>query len=149
MIGTAAELNLNVKGYRLMTRAELQKFKEQMPDVSYGISWWLADVDPTDEYYIAYAEGNYTENDMYCEHDENNTHIRVALDIEGVSNAGLKAGDEFVYKGYVFTVLDEALAISNNFLGCAKYYDVEVIGFMSRDEGITCTLDSILSNLFN
>ncbi len=149
MIGTIAEFNLNVKGYRLMTREELQKFEEQMPDADSGICWWLSDVDPDDDYYIAYAEGNYTEDDMYCERGEANTHIRVALDIDGVATAGLKTGDEFIYCGYVFTVLDETLAISNNFIGCAKYYDDEIAGYMFSEDEITCTLDGILGNLFN
>ena len=137
MIGKADELNLAVKGYRLMTRAELQKFEEQMPEASLGVCWWLADVDPDDEYYIAYAEGNYTEDDMYCDRGEPGTYIRVALDIAGVADANLKAGDEFIYCGYVFTVLDDSLAISNNFLGCAKFYESN------------CTLNEILGNMFN
>ena len=149
MIKTTTELNLTVKGYRLMTRAELQKYEETMPDASFNICWWLADVDPDDECYIGYAEGNYTEDDMYCERGEANTYIRVALDIEGVMDTGLKAGDEFIYCGFVFTVLDESIAISNNFIGCAKYYDDDIAGFMFRDDEITCTLDGILENLFN
>lgn len=151
MIGTAEELNLKVKGCRLMTREELQKFEEQMPEVNSGVCWWLADVDPNDESYIAYAEGNYTENDMYCERGEANTHIRVALDIEGVVNAGLKVGDEFIFCGYVFTVLDENVAISNNFAGCAKYYDDELAGWLyyeEEDGPPTNTVMSILENIF-
>ncbi len=149
MIGTVTELKLNVKGYRLMKREELIKFEEQMPKANPGICWWLADVDPGDDYYIAYAEGNYTEEDMYCERGESNTYIRVALDIEWAADASLKAGDEFVYCGFVFTVLDETLAISNSFMGCAKYYDDEIAGYMFSDDEITCTLDGILGNLFN
>ncbi len=144
MIKTTEELNLTVKGYRLMTREELQRFEESMPEANMGISWWLADVDPMDDYYIAYAEGNYTEEDMYCDRGEANTHIRVVLDIEGTD---LKSGDEFVYKGYVFTILDESLAVSNNFLGCAKYYDEDIVAFMFSDDEITCTLDGLLANL--
>ena len=146
MIETADKLNLKVNNYRLMTREELQKFEEQMPEACNWICWWLADADPSDKDYIAYAEGNYTDDDMYCERGEANTHIRVVLDLEGVTNAGLKAGNEFIYRGYVFTLLNETLAISNNFLGCAKYYDPEIAMFMSGED-ITCTLDGILGNL--
>ena len=146
MIKTTEELNLTVKAYRLMTRAELQKFEESMPDVSSGICWWLADTDPVDDCYIAYAEGNYTEDDMYCERTEANTHMRVVLDIEG---AEIKSGEEFAYKGYIFTILDENIAVSNNFLGCAKYYDDDIAGFMCSDDEITCTLDGLLANLLD
>lgn len=145
MIKTTEELNLSVNGYRLMTREELQRFEDEMPEASMGIAWWLADIDPMDDCYIAYAEGNYTDDDMYCERSEANTHVRVVLEIEG---AELKSGDEFAYKGYVFTILDENIAISNNFIGCAKYYDEDVVDVMISDDEITCTIDAILDNLF-
>ena len=144
MIKTTEELNLTVKGYRLMTRAELQQFEEKMPEANMGIAWWLADIDPMDDCYIAYAEGNYTEDDMYCERGEANTHIRVVLDIQGTE---LNNGDEFAYKGFVFTILDDNIAVSNNFLGCAKYYDEDIAAFMFSDDEITCTLDGLLANL--
>lgn len=145
MIKTTEELNLSVNGYRLMTREELQRFEDEMPEASMGITWWLADIDPMDDCYIAYAEGNYTDDDMYCERSEANTHVRVVLEIEGED---LKSGDEFAYKGYVFTILDENIAISNNFIGCAKYYDEDVVDVMISDDEITCTIDAILDNLF-
>jgi hypothetical protein len=54
--------------------------------------------------------------------DEPNTWIIAALDIECEN---VKAGDEFIYCVYVFTSLSKNLAVSNSFLGCAKYYDEE------------------------
>ena len=134
MIGTTAELNLKVKGYRLMTLEELSKFEEQMPETNSCIKWWLADVDPADDEYIACAEGNYECDDVYVERDRLNTYVRVALDVEGITDAGLKSGDEFIYKGYVFTVLDETIAVSNNFVGCAKYYDDALADWWYYDE---------------
>lgn len=148
MIGYAKELGLTVKNARLMTREELETFQDEMPEVSSGICWWLSDVDTDDDCYIAYAEGNYTEDDMYCERDESNTYIRVALDIDDISDTDLEAGDEFIHCGFVFTVLDDSLAISNNFIGCAKYYDENIADCMLSDDEITCTLDGILQNLF-
>jgi len=145
---TVNQLNLGVKGYRLMTRDELIKFETQMPDVNPDVYWWLADVDPTDDGFIAFAEGNHTDDDMYIAR-EVDTFVRVALDLTGTAAAGLKAGDEFVYCGYVFTVLDEALAVSNNFIGCAKYYDEDLIGYREGDDEITCTLiNGVLGSLF-
>ena len=144
MIKTAQELDLTVNGYRLMTRAELTKFEEKMPEANMGLCWWLADLDPMDECYIAYAEGNYTEDDMYCERSDANTYVRVVLDIDGTE---LNSGDEFIYNGYVFTLLDKNIAVSNNFLGCAKYYDEGIAAFLFSDNEITCTLDGLLANL--
>lgn len=148
MIANADELGIKVKKVRLLTKEEFEEFADALPEVSYGICWWLANIDPDDDYSVAYAEGNYTEEDMYCDRGEVNMHIRVALDIEDTAEADLEAGDEFIYCGFVFTVLDDSLAISNNFIGCAKYYDEDIAECMFSDDEITCTLDGILSNLF-
>ena len=47
MIKTTEELNLTVKGYRLMTRAELQQFEEKMPEAAMHehMSKWLPPVE--------------------------------------------------------------------------------------------------------
>lgn len=141
MIKTTAELNLKVNAARLLTRQELMDFEDQLPDISMGCCWWLNDEDEFgDIAYIAYAEGNYTDDDMYCSKYEANTWLRVALDIEGDINAG----DEFVYRGYVFTVLSDDLAISNNFLGCVKYLDEDLI-----DEDEECTIDAVIATMIN
>ena len=103
------------------------------------------DLDENDEDYVAYAEGNYTEEDMYCNRVENNTYLRVALDIKAKV---ADAGKEFTYAGYVFTILSNKLAISNNFIGMAKYYDEEILNYMYTDDEITCTLDAIIANMF-
>ena len=123
MIKTRDQLNLKIKNARLLTRDELINYEDKMPDISMGCCWWLADVDGDD---VAYAEGNYTDDDMYCSNNESNTWLRVALDIEG----DIDVGDEFVHCGYVFTALSKNLAISNNFLGCAKYLDEEMCSYI-------------------
>lgn len=120
MIKTSTELGIKVKNARLLTKAELEEYNEYMPNISFACCWWLADVDEFDDDYIAYAEGTESDDDMLCRKDEPNTWIIAALDIEC---ANIQAGDEFVHCGYVFTALSEKLAVSNNFLGCAKYYD--------------------------
>ena len=140
MIKTKEELNLKVQNARLLTRDELLKFEDQIPSVSMSCSWWLADKDDYDD--VAYAEGNYTDDDMYCAKDESNTWIRVALDIEG----DVSTGDEFVYCGYVFTALSDSLAISNNFLGCAKYLDEEMLPYL-EDDSNDCTIVTIIDTL--
>ena len=140
MIKTKEELNLKVQNARLLTRDELSEFEDQIPNVSMNCSWWLADKDDYDD--VAYAEGNYTDDDMYCSKDEANTWLRVALDIEG----DVSAGDEFVYCGYVFTALSDSLAISNNFLGCAKYLDEEMLPYV-EDDSNDCTIVTIIDTL--
>ena len=55
MIKTSEELNLTVKGYRLMTLEELAKFENQMPETDCCIKWWLSDIDPEDDFNVACA----------------------------------------------------------------------------------------------
>ena len=136
MIKTATEMNLKVNKARLLTRQELMDYEEQLPEINMGCAWWLDDEDEYGD--VAYAEGNYTDDDMYCSKDEANTWLRVALDVEG----DVSAGDEFVYCGYVFTVLSGDLAISNNFLGCAKYLDEELVG-EDDDRTIGAVIDTM------
>ena len=150
MIGTAEELKLNVKGYRLLKLNELRKFGEFIPEINCCIKWWLDDIDPENMFAAAYAEGNYEGDDVYCDRDRLNLFIRPALDIEGVAAAGLSRGDEFIYKGFLFTIIEENVAIANNVMGSAKYYDVELANFwwLDEDEGVTDTILGILEASF-
>ena len=143
MIKTATELNITVKSARLLTRKELNEHESSLPEIS-DCAWWLADVDIFDDDYIAYAEGNYTDEDMFCHKSESNTMLRVALDI--TSNS-IEIGESFEYRGYIFTVLSNNLAISNNFLGMAKYFDEEITEFIFSDEEITCTISAVIENM--
>lgn len=146
MIKTAEELELKVNKARLLTRAELLEHEDYIPYVSSNYTWWLADVDEDFGGEVAYAEGNYTEDEMFCAPDTANTFVRVALDIEGEN---ISAGDEFAYCGYVFTALSSELAISNNFLGSAKYYDEEIVEYIYSDDEITCTLDAVIASMLD
>ena len=140
MIKTKEELSITVKNARLLTRQELVDYEDQMPDISSGCCWWLADLDDYGD--VAYAEGNYTEDDMCCAKDEANTWLRVALDIEG----DISQGNQFVYCGYVFTALSNNLAVSNNFLGCVKYSDEELLPYI-EDDSDDCTIAAIIGTL--
>ena len=142
MIKTREKLNLKIKNARLLTRYELVEYEEQLPEIDMGCTWWLADEDDYGD--IAYAEGNYTDDDMYSSNDETNTWLRVALDIEG----NIDAGDEFVHCGYVFTALSKNLAISNNFLGCAKYMDEELLPYVADPE-TECTIGAVISTMIH
>ncbi len=143
MICTAEELKIKVNKARLMSRAELMENEDKLPEVS-SCYWWLSDLDENDEDYVAYAEGNYTEEDMYCDKTDGNTYIRVALEI---TSDGVKNGSEFVYCGYLFTVLSDTLAISNNFIGKSKYYDEDLLDYIYTDEEITCTLTYTIADM--
>ena len=143
MIKTATELNITVKNARLLTRKELNEHESSLPEIS-DCAWWLSDVDIFDDDCIAYAEGNYTDEDMFCHKSESNTMLRVALDI--TSNS-IEIGEPFEYRGYIFTVLSNNLAISNNFLGMAKYFDEEITEFIFSDEEITCTISAVIENM--
>ena len=122
---TANELNLKVKGYRLLTLEEANKFFEQLIGITDSCTrWWLADISPLNDTEIACSEGASPNGSrVYEKRDRANVYLRPVLDVEG---GEIKSGDEFVYKGYVFTALDETTAISRNFLGMAKYYDTQL-----------------------
>ena len=142
MIKTKEEVNLKVKNARLLTRDELDEYGDQMPDVDMGCTWWLEDEDDYGD--IAYAEGNYSDEDMYCSNNESNTWLRVVLEIVG----DIEDGDEFVHCGYVFTALSKNLAISNNFLGCAKYMDEELLPYVANPE-TECTIGAVISTMIH
>jgi hypothetical protein len=142
MIKAKEDLNLKVKNARLLTREELAEYEDQLPDIDMGCAWWLADEDDYGD--IAYAEGNYSDEDMYCSNNEANTWLRVALEIVG----DIDVGDEFVHCGYVFTVLSKNLAISNNFLGCAKYMDEELLPYVANPE-TECTIGAVISTMIH
>jgi hypothetical protein len=142
MIKLKEELNLKVKNARLLTRDELDEYEDQLPDIDMGCAWWLADEDDYGD--IAYAEGNYSDEDMYCSNNEANTWLRVVLEIVG----DVEVGDEFVHCGYVFTALSKNLAISNNFLGCAKYMDEELLPYVANPE-TECTIGAVISTMIH
>lgn len=142
MIKAKEELNLKVKNARLLTREELAEYEDQLPDIDMGCAWWLADEDDYGD--IAYAEGNYSDEDMYCSNNEANTWLRVVLEIVG----DVEVGDEFVHCGYVFTALSKNLAISNNFLGCAKYMDEELLPYVANPE-TECTIGVVISTMIH
>ena len=143
MIKTSEELNLKINGARLMTVEEFKEHEKAIPKVD--VYWWLADTDPCDEESVAYVEGKYFEDEMYCYRDETNTWVRAVLDVDA---EGLKVGDEFVFKGYVFTALSDKLAISNNLQGMAKYYDESLLDYIYSDDEVTCTINNVLANIF-
>jgi hypothetical protein len=142
MIKAKEDLNLKVKNARLLTREELAEYEDQLPDIDMGCAWWLADEDDYGD--IAYAEGNYSDEDMYCSNNEANTWLRVVLEIVG----DVEVGDEFVHCGYVFTALSKNLAISNNFLGCAKYMDEELLPYVANPE-TECTIGAVISTMIH
>lgn len=142
MIKLKEELNLKVKNARLLTREEPAEYEDQLPDIDMGCAWWLADEDDYGD--IAYAEGNYSDEDMYCSNNEANTWLRVVLEIVG----DVEVGDEFVHCGYVFTALSKNLAISNNFLGCAKYMDEELLPYVANPE-TECTIGAVISTMIH
>lgn len=142
MVKTKEDLNLKVKNARLLTREELAEYEDQLPDIDMGCAWWLADEDDYGD--IAYAEGNYSDEDMYCSNNEANTWLRVVLEIVG----DVEVGDEFVHCGYVFTALSKNLAISNNFLGCAKYMDEELLPYVANPE-TECTIGAVISTMIH
>ena len=109
MVNTEKEMKIEIKSIRLLSRREFFEHEDSIPPIR--VCWWLADTAGDD---VGYVEGDYTEENMFCFRDEAVTYLRVALDVVA---KGADIGKEFTYCGYVFTLLDEGLAISNNVLG--------------------------------
>ena len=141
MIKELHETEIVILAKRLLTIEEFEEFEEDLPPLPNSHAWWLADTD--DDEYVAYAEGNYREDGFFCASDETNTYLRVALDI-----VNGEPGKEFVYFGVVFTALSESVAISNNFVGMAKYYDEELLSYFI-DDSVSCTIDAIINDIFD
>ena len=117
---------LKIKAIRFMTTEEFDKYVDQLPQTD-GSCWWLEEKTSTRAYY---AEGEYRESDMVCSKSEVNTFIRPILEIDGVEDAGLAIGEKFAYCGVVFVVLDECLAISENFVGWGKFFDKKLLNIV-------------------
>lgn len=144
MVNTEKEMKIEIKGIRLLSRQEFFKHADSIPPIR--VCWWLADTEGDD---VGYVEGDYTEENMFCFRDEAGTYLRVALDVVA---KGADIGKEFTYCGYVFTLLDEGLAISNNVLGYCKYYDEEIVPYMNLDEEeeeeLGSTIQATIANHF-
>jgi hypothetical protein len=133
---------LKIKAIRFMTTEEFDKYVDQLPKTD-GSCWWLEEKTSTRAYY---AEGEYRESDMVCSKGEANTFIRPILEIEGLEDAGLAIGEKFAYCGVVFVVLDESLAISENFVGFGKFFDKKIAEYC-WDENITNTALILVQNI--
>ena len=140
MIKELNETNVTIEKARLLTIAEFEEFEESIP-VTSSVCWWLADMDENGD--AAYVEGDYREEDMFTATDYPNTYFRVALDI---SNG--EVGEQFVFNGYVFTVLSETLAISNNVIGPVKYYDDTLLDYIYDDNDVNCTINVVIASIF-
>ena len=144
MVNTAKELGIKIKAIRLLTRAEFFAHRDRIPELCNSLYWWLADVDENDSEYIAYVEGDYTEEELFCPKEEGMTYLRAALEIKAKD---ADVGKEFVHCGYVFTVLSPGLAISNNVQGQCKYYDEDMLDYIYSDIG-TNTIFAVVHDYF-
>lgn len=141
MIKELHETKIEVQRARLLTIAEFEEFEESLPLLPNEACWWLADLDANEN--VAYAEGSYREEDMYAPSDCENTYLRVALDIKNG-----EIGNQFIFNGYVFTILSSTLAISNNVMGTAKYYDKELVDYI-YEEDISCTIYAVIATILD
>ena len=49
----------------------------------------------------------------------------------------------------MFTVLSEALAISNNVIGPVKYYDDTLLDYIYDDDDVNSTINVVIASIFN
>ena len=141
MIKELNETNIKIEKARLLTIAEFEEFEQSLPELPSEACWWLADLDNNEN--VAYAVGSYREEDMFAPYDCENTYLRIALDV----NNG-EIGKQFVFRGFVFTIISKSLAISNNVIGTVKYYDEELVDYIYEEDNF-CTISAVIATILN
>lgn len=106
------DLELTVKKVRLMTEDEFDKYNEIIPESSLEVCSFISHFGNGDNY----KKDTFTEVNVLCFSDGKNMYIRLVIEIEGLEKTSLNIGDEIIYNGKFFTILDKHLAISSNFL---------------------------------
>lgn len=107
-------IDLDIMGITLLSRDEYEKYREKIPPVN-GI-WWLRSPGyGTQNVMLVHFNGNIF--DCGCPADYDYTFIRPALKIRGLVSSNIKVRDKFMAGGYMWTVISEGLAVSDDFIG--------------------------------
>lgn len=112
------EFGITITKIRLLTIEEYEKHKDKMPTANLYDSRLLS--------YLLDAESmpsnDFTEIGVLCYSDGKDTYSRVALELTDVEKNELDIGNEFVFEGKFYTLLDKNLAVSSGF---ARNYEFE------------------------
>lgn len=104
-------LGITITKIRLLTIEELEKYNDKIPDANLDDNRTIS--------YLGRLENkpdnNFTEIGPLCYSDGTDTYSRIALEIDGVDKTELVTGDQFIFEGKFYTLLDNNLAISTFF----------------------------------
>ena len=112
------DLGITITKIRLLTREEFEIHKDNIPEA-----------DLNDTRTISYL-GNtknrpdipFAEVGVLSFSDGTDTYSRIALEVNGVDNTELEVGNQFIFEGKLYTLLNSKLAISTFW---AKNIDME------------------------
>ena len=106
------DLKLTVNKVRLMTKDEFVKYREIIPESNLEDCRFISQLNDS----VDYTPGSFVEVDVLCFADEKNIYVRPVIEIEWLETTNLNVGDEIIYSGCFFTIIDKNLAIATNFL---------------------------------
>lgn len=106
------DLKLTVNKVRLMTKDEFVKYSEIIPESNLEDCRFISQLNDS----VDYTPGSFVEVDVLCFADEKNIYVRPVIEIEWLETTNLNVGDEIIYSGCFFTIIDKNLAIATNFL---------------------------------
>ena len=106
------DLKLTVNKVRLMTKDEFAKYSEIIPESNLEDCRFISQLNDS----VDYTPGSFVEVDVLCFADEKNIYVRPVIEIEWLETTNLNVGDEIIYSGCFFTIIDKNLAIATNFL---------------------------------
>ena len=110
------DLGIIIKKNRLLTHNELEKYINIIPEASIEDNRMVS--------YLLNLENKpnseFTEVGVLSYSDGTDVYSRIALDIDGIEIAQLQVGDEFLYDGKFYTLIDSCIAISTFFIKNAQ-----------------------------
>lgn len=106
------DLKLTVNKVRLMTKDEFVKYSEIIPESNLEDCRFISQLNDS----VDYTPGSFVEVDVLCFADEKNIYVRPVIEIEWLETTNLNVGDEIIYSGCFFTIIDKNLSIATNFL---------------------------------
>ena len=112
------DLGLLVTKIRLLTVEELEKYKNIIPEDNLDNNRAISYLGNTTNK----PNGIFTEVGVLSYSDGVDTYSRVVLELEGVDKTKLEIGNQFIFEGKLYTLLNNNLAISTIF---AKNFDMQ------------------------
>ena len=112
------DLGIQVTKIRLLTVEELEKYKNIIPEANLDNNRAISYLGNT----INKPNRSFTEIGTLSYSDGVDTYSRVVLELDGVDKTKLEIGNQFIFEGKFYTLLNNNLAISTFF---AKNFDIQ------------------------